>query len=139
MILHKRLMSFHLYIGAIFLLNYLVAILSTVYGSMGKKGAFYYKKYKYMYIERYDVAFKDTFGYSVLIIYPPPVNLLLLFILPFIFKKDKFKKYAHLFSMINFWMENLILIIYHLFYEIYLMPVVYFRILVSLCKVSMQK
>ena len=129
-------MIFHLYIANIFLLNYLIAILSSVYGEMGEKGLFYYKLYKYKYIERYAVAFKDTDGYSELIIHPPPINLFLVFLLPFLWRKDKLKKYAHLFSKINFWAENCIMIAYHFMYELYMMPIVYFGILNSLWQVS---
>ena len=51
------MLVFHLYIANIFLLNYLVAILSTVYSEMSEEGDFYYKYYKYKYIERYNIAF----------------------------------------------------------------------------------
>jgi hypothetical protein len=77
-------MIVHLYLANIFLLNYLVAILGSVYGEMGEKGAFYYKYYKYKYIERYAVAFKDIHGYYEFIIHPPPINLFLVFLLPFL-------------------------------------------------------
>ena len=83
-VMHECFMMIHLYIGTIFMLNYLVAILGSVYGEMGDKGAFYYKFYKYKYIERYAIAFKDIHGYYELIIHPPPVNLFLIFLLPFL-------------------------------------------------------
>jgi hypothetical protein len=37
----------------IFMLNYLVAILATIYEIMLEKGDFAYKSNKYMYIERF--------------------------------------------------------------------------------------
>lgn len=43
----------------VFLLNYLVAILSTVYNMSESEGNFAYKKNKYMYIERYALAMED--------------------------------------------------------------------------------
>ena len=82
--IHAIIMILHLYIANIFLLNYLVAILSTVYGDMGEKGAFFYKVFKYKYIERYLIAFKDKNGYSELIIHAPPMNMFLLAIVPFV-------------------------------------------------------
>lgn len=47
------LMIFHILISNVFLLNYLVAILATVYENMLEKGDFAYKSNKYMYIERF--------------------------------------------------------------------------------------
>lgn len=43
----------------VFLLNYLVAILSTVYEQGEEQGDFAYKQNKYMYIERYALAMQD--------------------------------------------------------------------------------
>jgi len=40
----------------VFLLNYLVAILSTVYEQREEQGDFAFKQNKYMYIERYAIA-----------------------------------------------------------------------------------
>lgn len=36
-----------------------------------------------------------------------PINLALVFLLPAIFKKEMMKKYAGIFSKINFWFENI--------------------------------
>jgi hypothetical protein len=43
----------HLIISNIFLLNFLIAILSTVYEKMMEEGEFEYKKCKYEFIEKY--------------------------------------------------------------------------------------
>jgi hypothetical protein len=43
----------HIVISNIFLLNFLVAILSTVYEKMVDEGEFEYKKCKYEFIEKY--------------------------------------------------------------------------------------
>ena len=100
-------MVIHIYIASIFMLNYLVAILSTVYEQMMEKGDFKFKCYKYKYIERYNIGFKDEFGYSELTVHAPPINLALVFLLPAIFKKELMKKYAGIFSKVNFWFENI--------------------------------
>ena len=124
--IHALIMIFHLYIANIFLLNYLVAILSTVYGDMGEKSTFYYRVFKYKYIERYTIAFKDLNGYSELIIHAPPINVFLLTLLPFAQNREKMLKYSKLFSKINFWFENIFLMGSQLMSELYLAPVVYF-------------
>jgi hypothetical protein len=49
-------MDIHAFLGNVFLLNYLVAILSTVYELMFEGGEFSYKSNKYQFIEKYSVA-----------------------------------------------------------------------------------
>jgi len=56
-IVHTLLLWVHIYIANIFLLNYLVAILSTVYEEMLENGEFAFKVMKYQFIERYNIAF----------------------------------------------------------------------------------
>jgi len=82
---HTVFLFFHIYIANVFLLNYLVAILSTVYGESMEIGEFSYNCNKYLYIERYNIAFQDKNGYSELVLYPPPVNMMLIFLLPGVF------------------------------------------------------
>lgn len=62
-LVHTFYMFIHLYIANVFLLNYLVAILATVYGDSMESGRFAYNKCKYAFIERYMVAFDDKKGY----------------------------------------------------------------------------
>ena len=57
--LHVCVLIFHIFISNIFLLNYLIAILSTVYEDMAPLGDFSYKSSKYKYIERYNIAMQD--------------------------------------------------------------------------------
>lgn len=84
---HSVLLICHLLVANIFLLNYLIAILSTVYELMMEKGDFAYKTNRYQYIEKYSIAMRDKWGYEELVIYPPPLNYLTIFVLPFIIKK----------------------------------------------------
>ena len=130
--IHNFMLVFHLYIANIFLLNYLVAILSTVYSEMSEEGDFYYKYYKYKYIERYNIAFQDKKGFRELIVHPPPVNIFMVVLLPFLGNEEKRKRFTHNFSKINFWCENVIFAFDQLLYELYLIPVVYVKILVNL-------
>ena len=50
---HASVLVLHIFISNIFLLNYLIAILSTVYEEMAGLGDFAYKSNKYQYIERF--------------------------------------------------------------------------------------
>ena len=51
--LHDIVLILHIFIANIFLLNYLIAILSTVYEEMAEMGDFAFKSSKYQYIERF--------------------------------------------------------------------------------------
>ena len=51
--LHAVFLILHIFISNIFLLNYLIAILSTVYEKAEELGNFAYQSNKYQYIERY--------------------------------------------------------------------------------------
>ena len=73
---HAIVIIFHIFISNIYLLNYLIAILSSVYENMADLGPFAYKSSKYQYIERFQIAFKDQWGYSELVVHPPPINYL---------------------------------------------------------------
>ena len=124
---HTFFMFIHIYIANIFLLNYLVAILSTVYSEMMETGEFAYNCKKYLYIERYLIAQKDNSGYTELVMHPPPINYMLIFLLPSIFNKEMMVKNSAIFSKLNFWFENIYYITEQLLYELMLVPYIYIR------------
>lgn len=117
----------HVFIANVFMLNYLVAILSTVYEIMQDEGEFSYKSNKYQFIEKYSIAMLDPHGYSELIIHPPPLNVFTIFILPCIIKKSLMKRAADVFSKFIFWSENLLYLGSFLAYELVLCPFIYFK------------
>ena len=49
------------------------------------QGEFIYNLKRYQYIEKYLIAFQDTYGYSELVLHSPPLNILILFLLPSVF------------------------------------------------------
>lgn len=49
----------HSFAANVFLINYLIAILSTVYNIMINGGEFAYKSNRYQFIEKYSVAMLD--------------------------------------------------------------------------------
>ena len=131
-------MIFHIYVANIFLLNYLVAILSTIYEEMDEgPGEFQFKCYMYNYIERYEIAFQDQLGYNELILHPPPINIFLTTILPCVIKPEWMKEYSHKFSIAMFWAENILLYIPSQFlYEIKLVPQIYIKIAFNIAKLA---
>jgi hypothetical protein len=121
----------HVFMSNIFLLNFLVAILSTVYEIMQEHGEFAFKKNKYEFIEKYSVAMMDQHGYSELVMHPPPLNIFSFFLLPCVIRPEFMKKGAECFSRIMFWMENMFYIVYFIFSEVILFPLIYFKVMIT--------
>lgn len=71
---HSILYMLHVTFSNIFLLNYLVAILTTVYDIMIKNGDFYSIDYQYQFITKYIKSIEEQNGYEVFILIPPPLN-----------------------------------------------------------------
>lgn len=61
---HSILTIIHVVISNIFLLNYLVAILTTVYEIMVKNGDFYAMEYQYKFITKYLKGLEERNGYE---------------------------------------------------------------------------
>ena len=109
----------------VFLLNYLVAILSTAYENSLEQGDFAYKQNKYKYIERYSNAMKDENGYAELVVHPPLVNFLIVLLIPAMFKKENMQRSSATFSKFIFWIENIVYVLALLMYELFLVPIIY--------------
>ena len=124
--------DFNAFIMNIFLVNYLVAILSTVYTIMIEEGEFSFKSNTYEFIEKYSIPLLDHWGYAELIIHPPPLNLFTLFLLPCIIKKSLMKKTADLFSKMIFWAENFLYIFGFFLYEMILCPYIYAKVTLNI-------
>jgi hypothetical protein len=120
-------MMFHVFMSNIFLLNYFVAILSTVFALMNELGEFQYRSNMYQYIEKYSVPMLDPDGFKELVIHPPPLNF---FTAPLVIgavNKNCMRVVGSYFSQMMFWMENVPFIFAFLIYEIVLLPVAYFK------------
>ena len=126
----------HVFISNVFLMNYLVAILATVYEIMMDGGEFAYKSCKYQFIEKYSIAILDKNGYSELILHPPPINLFSLILWPFVIKASVMKKASDCFSKFIFWIENVAYIWCFLIYELFLCPYIYLKTLVIVAYLS---
>ena len=108
---HIILSIFHLFVAKVLLINYIIALLMTVYNSMREKGDFAYKSNRYEYIERYQIALRDGWGYSELVTTPAPLSISLVPILLWVFDKPMFKKAADTVGKMFFWIENLFYIL----------------------------
>ena len=83
---HYFAIILYVVISHVFLLNYLIAIMSTTYEEMMPKGNFSFQSQRYKYIERFSIAMKDQWGYEELVVHPPPLNCLVLILVPSLFK-----------------------------------------------------
>ena len=120
-------MILHVFMSNIFLLNYLVAILSAVFTIMTEYGEFEYKCNKYEFIEKYSTPMLDKDGYKELVIHPPPLNF---FTVPMLFAicfRGCMRGFGDCFSKFIFWLENMPFIFVFLVYEAALIPVVYIK------------
>jgi len=124
----------HVIIANIFLFNYLVAILSTVYTIMQEEGEFAYKASKYQFIEKYSIAMLDNNGYSELILHPPPINVFTLFILPCVIKRSLMKRAAEVYSKFSYWAENIFYIMGFFMFELVMWPIVFCKVLANICR-----
>jgi hypothetical protein len=105
-------MIIHLILANIMLLNYLIAILSTVYENMIDLGAYYLKSDTYKFIEKYSIPILDDAGFQELVVYPPPLNLFTILLFPFAMKPESMRKIGQGFSKLMFWFENIILLMF---------------------------
>lgn len=135
-LLYISVSIFHATLANVYLLNYLIAILSTVYEEMLEKGNFGPMSNKYMYIERYLIPMKDPWGFAELVVHPPPINYLTVLLIPFAFSDKSMVKGAYWFSLLIFWIENLYYIFEKLLYELILVPFVFFRTIFNVIKVA---
>lgn len=130
------LMCVHVFCAAIFLLNYLIAILATVYEMMHDYGEFSFKSNQYMFIEKYSIAMDDKTGYSQLVIYPPPLNIFCIFIAPFILSKNNMLKIADGYQRFIYWVENFFFSIAFLSYEFFFLPWIYLKIFYNIFRLA---
>ncbi|CAI2360713.1 unnamed protein product [Moneuplotes crassus] len=116
----------------VFLLNFLIAILSLVYAEMSARGKFAFLSNKYQYIEKLSIPLKDQHGYKELIIHPCPLNVLSLPLMFFIFKKEKMPKLSLIYSYCIYWVENIIMLLMFLIKEVCLIPSIYIKTFLGL-------
>ena len=67
----------HVVVANIFMMNYLIAVLNMVYTIMTDDGDFFTISYQYLFINKYLSSMMSNSGYEELILYPPPLNFLI--------------------------------------------------------------
>ena len=124
----------HILISKIILVSLISALFMTTFQIMNLKGDFVWKSYRYEYIERYQLALKDEWGFSGLVTTPPPLNILLIFTIPCVFSPQIFQKASAVVAKIFFWLENIGLFIGLIFYSWFIIPIIYIKLVISLFK-----
>ena len=124
---YKILFTIFMLCSHVFLLNYLIAILSSVYAIMSARGKFAFLSNKYQYVEKFRTVLNDRCGYQELVIHALPFNVLSFPLLFFIFKKNQMVQAAFYFSFTVFWIENAFFMCWFFLYELMLMPLIYFK------------
>lgn len=99
---------------------------------MKESGDFYSVQYQYLFIEKYKNALETKNGYQELLLYPPPLNFIIIPLLIFTPSPETMKKTSEVMSHIYFWLENVFLILGFLIYFLLLTPFIYFRLLFSI-------
>lgn len=130
--LHTSLRMIHIVISNVFLVNFLIAILSSAYEYMREMGEFEYKTIKYSYIEKYQIPKLDKKGFAELVIHPAPLSIFTLILLPFAAVPNSFYEKAELFSKLMFWLDNLVIVLIFIIYSILLIPLIFLRMLYNL-------
>ena len=126
----------HRFLSSIFLMNFLIAILSSVFEYMKDDGKFEFKKAKYEFIEKYSIALMDPNGYYEIVIHPPPINFFSLFLLPFLIKGSIMKIGSRFFAKFMFWFENCLFILYYTGYLFALCPLIILKVLTNIWRLA---
>ncbi len=133
---HSVFVIFHVMITNVFLLNYLIALLSTVYNIMLERGEYSYKALKYNFYEKFKSVLSDESGIAIMYINPPPLNFFSCLLIPFLCcqkpRPDKstiLQTVSHRVSKIIYWFENVAMCFVNFLMSLFVVPVIYFLIL----------
>ena len=132
---HSILIIAHLVFSNVFLLNFMIAILSNVYEIMRNVGDFDFKANMYSYIEKYQIVMNDNQGYEEFIIHPSPLNLTTFILIPFYMRAAN-QRNNEFFPKLMFWSESIIMLGIFFMYLLLLIPVVYIRMIYNLYVMS---
>jgi hypothetical protein len=130
-LVHRFFLALHVLASNLILLNYLVAILSTVYNLLNQeenKRLFACRSFIYYYSKRLSNAMIDM-KYGDYILIMPPFNPLLLFSLVFVFKDNAHVWIMNKIRFIYFLIVSLISAFFLMIYYILISPVMYVKLL----------
>ena len=124
-------MVLHLYLSAIMIISFMVACLESIYNEFLEIASFKLKHYLYEYSNHYFLSFKDD-NFGPLIVQPAPINILVLFTVPFFPYIKMMSKVSDFFQKFNFWMENIFLLSLFIMQEVVYSPIVYVQTFINI-------
>lgn len=129
---HSIVYMVTVFVGNIFLLNYMIALINTVYTTMIDNGDFYAIRFSYQFVSKYIKALGEKNGYEKLILFPPPLNLFCIPLIIFSPNPAAVKKISDVMTTIFFWAENIGYIIVFMIYLFAIDMVLYFKIILEI-------
>ncbi|MFO0116905.1 MAG: hypothetical protein ACK521_04590 [bacterium] len=66
--------------------------------------------------------------------HPPPINYLILLLIPSLFKKSNMIRSSEIFSKMIFWLENIVYLSMTLLYFLLLVPIIYFKLMINILR-----
>lgn len=103
---------------------------------MEERGEFSYQCNQYSFIEKYNLAMRDEWGYHELVVHAPPINLFTIFLIPCILKRNLMKRAAEIFSKFIFWFENTFYILALLVQELLFVPLIYIKVMFNIIRLA---
>lgn len=135
----------HQIVTRVFLLNYLVAVLTTIYQFMIVEGEYTYSRMRYLFYKKYQRLYvsdshfesqavhKQEHYFSEQVIHPPPLNIVVIMInlasFPLAWKRSLYLKVFKFIGHTIFWIENLLFLSVFLGFELSCSCVIYLKIM----------
>lgn len=94
-------------------------------------GSFMYKCSLFEYCERYMIAYTEK-SYGELVLHAPPINILTIIMLPFVPFPTIMPGVAKAFSLMIFWLENIVGVLFFTIFELILIPIVFLKTIVNI-------
>jgi len=67
-------------------------------------------------------------------VHPPPINYLIVLLLPSMFKKSNMRRSSEIFSKFIFWIENILYMTSMLLYLLTLVPIIYLKLIFNILR-----
>ena len=67
-------------------------------------------------------------------VHPPPINYLIVLLLPSLFKKSNMARSSEIFSKFIFWLENIFYLTSMMLYLLLLVPIIYLKLMINILR-----
>ena len=129
------LIHIHIFIAGVLLMNFLIAIITTVFEDIRQTGDFSYQSNVYQYSDKYIQPILDR-NFTELACHPAPMSLIGYGLIPFICSPTTARKVGQWLGLIVFWLENIAIILAFFIYLLILMPFIYIRMFLNILRAT---